>query len=711
MTLRFQKWRLTVVSVFFAIIVCLLFYRIIQIQILRHEMYSNSARGQWHWQAKWPARRGTIYDRNGLPLAVTHKTYTLGVTPRDFPPDEEAHKYLASILNRKPEEIRRILERKESYIFLEKDLCLTGEQEALLSSLSGVKLDPVSDRLYPFGSVTPQFIGSVNDKGVGTGGVELAFQDYLRGDDGWILVNRDARDRVFRPLNAPGREPRNGNDLYLSLDSRVQVIVDFELGQAVERYGAAGGVALVIDSRDGDLLALAERCNREKDNGFPNGSKRALYSTSCIYEPGSTFKLITDAFLLEKGVVGPYDVFYGENGSAQFDFGSFSDEHPRAWLTFKHSFVFSNNICTIKAVMDSDPRDFYDFILRFGFGGRTGIGLPAESKGKLRPPEEWSARSLPSIAIGQEIGVTTMQMAMAYCSLANGGNLLVPRVALRIEDGKDKVVKEFPPIKVRRVLSPETVKLLTEFCRDVVKEGTGKNAAVEGLPVAGKTGTAQKADRNGYIQGKYVASFIGFAPVKQPRLVCLVILDEPEDVYHYGASSSAIVFRKIVEGINLSTDLLANEENSMYAVGKKEKNKTVVPSFFRLKAAEAQSLASSCGLFLKFNNQQGVVYAQEPGPGTLVDDNEEVHLAFHAPSPATIRTVRVPDLRGLSIRKARRMLLECGLKSIIRGYGTVQEQDPSPGREIKTGSEVILNCNPRTHKRGVGNTSLALQRE
>ncbi len=692
MSIRFPKWRLRLVSVFAAVIVCVLFYRIIQVQVFRHRLYNELAENQWHFETKWPARRGRIFDRNGYPVAVSHKTYTIGITQIDFPVNDDAAEYLASVLGKTRSSIKRILKRKDSYFLLGKDLCLTGEQEARLSSLSGIKIDLKPERLNPLSSIAPGFIGSIDDKGIGTGGIEVAFQEYLCGIDGWLLKNRDAMDQLFIPVNAPGKKPVDGNDLYLTIDSRIQSIVDFELEQAVGRYGAVGGVAIVADPQNGNIIAISEKQGTSGKKGTEPYHDAHLYSASCMYEPGSTFKLITDAFLLESGMVEPYDVFYGEQGTARFDFGKFSDDHPFGWMTFKESFVHSSNICTIKAVKDVEKRDFYSFLLRMGFGSRTGIDLPAESKGHLRKLSLWSSRSLPSIAIGQEIGVTPLQMVMAYCAVANGGRLLVPRVVTHVMDPLNREVRDYPVVEVRRVFSPRTVETLVDFCKDAVEEGTGGEAAVDGVEVAGKTGTAQKSDGRRYIEDKYIASFIGFAPADDPRLVCFVMLDEPDAEYHYGGISSAVVFRKIMEGINLSTDIFAYGNGNDIAIGYEEKKDIRAPNFLRLAVSEAERLSSDRKIQICYSRTDGEVYSQVPGPGTLISSGDSVYLSFRCDDTGRMSDVSVPDLRGLSIRKARRMLLECGLKSRIEGYGIVRKQSPAPGCAAKQGSLVKLYC-------------------
>jgi len=682
--------------------VCAIFLRIVQVQIVEHEEISEDAWKQWVEEVREPARRGSILDRNGLPLAVTHRTYVLGVTPRDLPDDDDALEVLSDAASTTRSFFRRLLKREDTYIFVARKVSLSCQQEKRLSSMPGVRLDPDPERINPFHCLTSTLLGSVNEEDRGISGIELSFDEYLRGTDGWKIFVKDANRRLYRRADAPGRKPENGHDLYLTIDSRIQAIVDFELEQAVSRYGAASGAAVVVDPWTGEIYALAEKEGRKKAKR-KTGS--GLFSSSCLFEPGSTFKLVTASYLLERGEVDPYDVFYGEEGKADFSFGTFRDDHECGWLTFKETFRKSSNICTIKAVMDTDRDAYYSFLLRFGFGSRTGVDLPAESGGRLREPGEWSARSMPSIAIGQEIGVTVLQMAMAYAAVANGGDLLVPRITREVRDSEGRVLRKFDPVRVRRVISPATAKTMREFCRDVVLDGTGVKAAVEGLETAGKTGTAQVADGSGYLDNTWVASFAGFVPAKDPRFVCMVVLNEPDYQWHYGGSSSAVVFSEIVEGINLATDLLSPVADIAVDPARPRGDMITVPSFFRLRCAEAVQLAGDSGLSVDFSSDAGEVYSQVPGPGTLVKKGSKVRLSFISEDKGR-DGVTVPDLRGLSIRQARRMLIESGLRSRIAGSGTVLRQDPAPGHRVSKGSTVSIRCGSAL-KRGKSGLALA----
>ncbi len=700
---RFSDWRINTVTVLSVVVVCVIFLRIVHIQIANHEDINEDARNRLHPRVAWTARRGSIFDRNGLPLAVTNRTYVLGVTPRDLPDDDDKLEVLSDAASTTRSFIRCLLKRKDTYIRLARKVSLSCQQEKILSSMPGVRLDPDPERMNPFHCMTPLLLGSVGSDGSGTGGIELSFSDLLRGTDGWKVYSRDAEGRLYRRADAPGRKPENGHDLYLTIDSRVQAIVDFELEQAVSRCGAASGAAVVVDPWTGEIYALAEK---EGAKAGKIKNEAALYSTSCIYEPGSTFKLITSAYLLERGEVDAYDVFYGEEGEADFWFGTFRDAHKFGWLTFKETFKKSSNICTIKAVMNTDREDFYSFLLRFGFGSRTGISLPAESAGTLRKPEDWSGRSLPSMAIGQEIGVTVLQMAMAYCAVANGGNLMVPRIAHEVRDSEGELVREFSPVSVRRVISPGTARKLREFCRDVVVDGTGVRAAVDGIDVAGKTGTAQVADGSGYLQNTWVASFAGFVPADKPRFVCMVVLNEPASDWQYGGLSSAVVFSEIVEGINLASDLLVPEADWIVDSTRLQGDMIAVPSFFRLRCAEAAQLANDCDLNIIFSSDEGEVYSQIPGPGTLIKKGGRVDLSFISGGDRKKSGVAVPDLMGLSIRQARRMLIESGLRSRVAGSGAVLRQDPAPGRKVLRGSTVSIRCGT-SKKRECGGLTLA----
>lgn len=688
--------RMKAISIVMTAIVVVLISRLIYIQILEHESYIQRAKKQWLELKKVRALRGRIFDRNGFPLAVTNWSYAVGVTPAVFPKEKsEAVACLAESCALTKKELRRILTRDRSpYIPLGRDLRLTQNQVTTLSSLAGVRLDPSHDRLYPFPAIPAQFMGSVDGDGRGIAGIEAGFQSILGGKDGWVLESRIPGSKFgYRPVYGPREKAIAGCDLYLSIDTRIQAVVDFELAQAVDRYKALSGIAIVANPWTGDILAISEKPDRKVGQDARKSETAALRSISFTYEPGSVFKLVSYAYLLETKRARPIDSFFVGNGVQTFDWGTIRDDHPtREWLTLKQGFGYSSNICTIKAMMGADRDEFYRFILKLGFAGKTGIDLPAEAKGFLRSPASWSMRSLPSIAIGHEIGVTPIQLVMAYCALANGGTLLAPRLALEARDPSGKLLQRFDPVIVREAISEETAKTLRDFCRFAVLEGTAKAAAVEDIPVAGKTGTAQKIENGIYRHDKFLASFIGFAPAERPRIVCLVILDEPEHPYWWGGSSAAPTFARIIQGINLATDLLAGDRISSIAVKGDKIGRKRVPNFLRLTTAQAVELASRSGIAIEYPKIRGFVFSQSPDPGTIVGRNEVVNLLICPESGQTYKEIVVPSVIGMSLREARRMLLACGFECRVNGSGTVEQQEPLAGQSIPPGSLVSIYC-------------------
>jgi stage V sporulation protein D (sporulation-specific penicillin-binding protein) len=703
MNKTFSLGRVKFLSVLFTLLLGFIVFRLVQVQIVNHNIYMERAEKQWHEKEIWHARRGSIFDRNGVPLAITHNTFTVGISPACCPRSREVLDDLAEILPVSRQRLKKLMSLQREYVQLAKDQSLTEEEIGKLSSITGVKLDQSQKRLYPLKSVPIHLLGKVNCEGGGVGGVEAAFDHLLSGENGWLLINKDAKNRAIPSVNSPGKKPQDGRDLYLTMDSRVQAVTDFELASAVDKYGARWGVAVVIHPETGEIIALSERF--KEDYGDGHGGM-AIHAISCIYEPGSTFKLITDSFLLDGGMVDPYDVFYAEGGEADFEFGTFRDDHPvDGWLTFRESFVKSSNICTIKAVMGSDPEDFYRHIIRFGFGGWTGIPLPAESRGTISPPDRWSDRSLPSISIGHEIGVTPIQMIMAYGAVCNGGKLLTPRLIHKVKDQKGRVINSSGPVEVRRVVSLKTVETLKEFCRKVVINGTGKLAKVDGIEVGGKTGTSQKSNSNGYIENAYTASFIGFAPFDEPEIICLVMLDQPDFPYYYGGQSSAVVFSRIVKGINLSTNLFYKCGDYRMVMEERDEDLVEVPNFLKLSGPDAVVLASSCGLCISQSSGEGMVYSQSPSPGNMIERGGEVKILYLPVKETRSEKVRVPNILGLSIREARRLLVACGLSCRLRGMGLVEEQFPCAGSLVSRGYEVLLRCSLKdvvSRKHGVG---------
>jgi hypothetical protein len=455
-----------------------------------------------------------------------------------------------------------------------------------------------------------------------------------------------------------------------------------------------------MDCKAGEVLALAEYPGPgSRDPRDVVDSLWTVRSVTHMYEPGSTFKLVTAAALLETEKVNSFDVFDAENGKANLGVAVIKDSHPYGHLTFREGFLFSSNIVMAKASTRLEPLEFFEFIRLFGFGARSGIKLMGESQGMVADVDDWSDRTQVTMAFGQEIAVTPLQLVNAFAAVAAGGVLRVPRVVRSIVDENSGDIETFEPVTIRRVVSKETARRLRGFCRSVVEEGTGTNAALNYLDVAGKTGTAEKATpRGGYSATKFVSSFIGFAPYDEPEVVCLVMLDEPSYYNRFGGVSCAPVFARInaalansfstFDGV-LSSDVLDEEDmddsSGLY----------VAPNFLRYNRDRALARARELGLNVLCKGDAGEVVAQDPDPGVTMERDGVVRLYLSGPPRS--ETAQAPDLRGLTMRMAKRKAIEAGLECEVVGTGIVATQRPSPGKSTKSGV-VKIYCKDKTAK-------------
>ena len=402
-------------------------------------------------------------------------------------------------------------------------------------------------RLYPSRELAAQVVGFEGLDGKGLGGVEQVWDQHLAGTEGRALVERDAlgRDVTGAPTVLKASVP--GQGVALTIDATLQYLAEKEVEAAWQRTRSKAAMAVMMDPRTGEILALAIRPTFNP-NAFATATdeQRRNRAITDPFEPGSTFKVIMAAAALEEGVVKPTDRFYGENGKIKVATAVISDWKPFGWLTFSEVLQNSSNVGSIKAGTLLGKDRYYRYITAFGFGQPAGLGLPGESRGQLRPPARWSALSLATMSIGQEISVTAVQILSAFAAIANGGRLMQPQIVRAVLDAQGREASVFEPKAVRQVISPETARELTTIMTAVVREGTGHNAAIPGYEVAGKTGTAQKMDpaTRRYSHAPGILSFVGFAPADDPRMAMIVLLDEPKNE-KWGSEAAAPIFSAI----------------------------------------------------------------------------------------------------------------------------------------------------------------------
>lgn len=542
--------RIYVILFIFIAFFFILFVRLTYIQIISSKELSQIARDQYKRIIKLPPGRGNIYDRHHRVLALTMPVYSVYADPSQIKDIEFTSKKLAKILNLSSKELKNKIRKGKYFVWVKRHISRREMFELENLDLSGIGTVKEKARFYPNTSLAAHVIGYTGIDTQGLAGIEYSFDRYLKGVRGYKYINRDGLGRELVHLNQKYVEPHKGYHLVLTIDEVVQYIIETALKKAVKRWNAKGGSIIIMDPFSGEILGLANYPTFDPNNFLDYSSQhRRNRAISDIFEPGSMFKIVTASAVLEENLVKKGEKIYCENGAYKIHSHILNDYHPYKFLTFPKIIINSSNIGTVKLAQRLGKHKLYDYIRLFGFGSPTGIALPGEAKGIIRKPKHWSKISIASIPIGQEVGVTALQMACAISTIANGGKLMRPLIVKRIEVKENVILKRFTSHIRRRVMSSNTATALKHILAKVVQEGTGRKAAIEGIKVAGKTGTAQKIGKDGtYSNSKYIASFIGFAPVNKPVISAVVIIDEPSPI-HFGGTVAAPIFREIVSKI------------------------------------------------------------------------------------------------------------------------------------------------------------------
>lgn len=526
----------------------LLAARLLFVQLGAAKPLSKLASDQYRNYICLLPKRGVIFDRNLRKLAVSVNLSSIFLDPELIENKEYAIRELSRVLKIKEDELRRKVNEEKRFIWLARKVQPDVEKALRRLGIKGVGFIKEPQRAYPNGTLASHVIGFVGIDNDGLEGAELAFDKFLKGVVGWRYTMRDAKNREVPGYEYREIPPADGNDVVLTIDSIVQTIAERELEEHIKKYNGKAGTVIVMDPYTGDILALANRPTYDpgRIKGYPVDARRNR-AICDFFEPGSSFKIVTATAVLEEDAVEAGDKFFCENGSFRWSRHVYHDHTGHGWLSFRDVIKYSSNIGTMKAALKLGEDRLYRYIKRFGFGNYTGIDLPGEVSGIVRPPSKWSKLSLPSIAMGQEVTVTALQLACAISSLANGGYYVKPRFVDRIQDRTGAIIKKFEPERMHRVVSAETAKEVREILRGVVEEGTGKNAEVKGYFPAGKTGTAQKIEPDGtYSHRKFTASFIGFLPYDEPKFVIVVVMDEPRP-YYYGGTVCTPIFKKVAD--------------------------------------------------------------------------------------------------------------------------------------------------------------------
>jgi cell division protein FtsI (penicillin-binding protein 3) len=623
--------------------------RTFQLTVLEGERYLNMALNQQGDTLTLAAPRGTIYDRDGLPLAASREVFSVAVAPREIRDAARAQELLREHLGITRQQAAAYVDTGRTWVPLPGRF--GAEVREALDGVQGIHFERVLQRFYPNGDVARELLGPVRLDGIALGGLELEFDSILSGRSGLAVVRRDSRGRPLPGAMVRAVEPVPGRDLYLSIDYDLQEIAEQALSDALARTNAVGGELLLTDPETGEILAAVSRTR--------TGRSRSWRAVNEPYEPGSTIKPFTVATLLRLNRARFSDSIYAEQGRYTLHGRVLNDVKPLGWVTLEDALRLSSNVALAKVATRLEAHEQYVGLRDFGFGSPTGVTYPSESAGRLRRPTQWSRQSSASLAIGYEISVTPLQMAMAYGALANGGKLMEPRLVREVRSRDGRVESSNGSRMIRRVIPAEAAASLRDVLVSAVEDGTGSAAAIGAFAVAGKTGTVRIAGSGGYRTGAYYASFAGFFPADHPQLVIVVKLDEPRTRYdgagggYYGGSTAAPVTRAMLEAA------LAARSTHL--------DRSVIA---RPSALVAAGAAFEVGTPARLPRTVSLSQAAEPA----------------TEQEPTLRSV--PDVAGMPMRDGVRRLHTAGFQVRVEGAGRVLRTEPDAGAAV--GSDIVI---------------------
>ena len=543
---------------------CYLIFRLSYLQIYKHHFYFSKAQTQHTVRSNLPSQRGKILDRNRLNLAISVPVPSLYGVPEKIKDINKTTAKTAKILSVNKKNIKKKLSKKTKFVWLKRKI--TPEQANALAKekLEGIEFIEEIQRFYPGNNLLSHVLGFVDIDNKGLEGIEYKFNEHLSGLSGQRVSERDAAGREIVLLINKETAPKDGYHLVLTIDITIQEIVETALKATVKEFSALSGTVVVMNPKTGEILALANQPDYDINHpGKYHESLRKNTAVTDVFEPGSTFKPFILAVALEENLIDLEDRFFCEKGSYVIGSRVLHDAHPFDILTAQEIIEHSSNIGIAKIALKIGPEKLSAYLNIFGFGMKTGIELPGEVSGMLRPLNKWSKHSIYSLPMGHEISVTAIQLVTAFSALANGGFLYKPHIIKEVLDRKNNQIQQSSPELIQKVLSTATTKMVTKaLCGVVSPKGTASKAQVPGYTVAGKTGTAQKTEPDGsYSHKKYISSFIGFLPSNDPEVVILVIINEPHRK-HYGGTVAAPAFRTIAYQIMRYLEIPPDKEQN-----------------------------------------------------------------------------------------------------------------------------------------------------
>jgi len=665
--------------------------RLVHLQVTRHDNLIARARQQQQDAIETSPTRGPVLDREERELARTIDTTSVFVAPDEFKQDKKdtdaqataaidcTAQSLASLLGLDQktvfDQINDAKNNGRRFLWIARRIAPEKAELLEKMELAGVHTRKEPKRYYPNGSLAANVLGFVGLDGNGLAGIEQVYNEKIIGEPGKIFIEKDSLGRAYESTEVLGQP---GQSIILTIDQSIQYQAEAALTTAIEQSGAKAGTAIVLDPHTGDILALANAPTFDpNDVGAASPAARNNWALQNIYEPGSTFKVVAFSAAIEKGLAKPDDHIDCQMGSITVAKRLIHDHHPFGVLTIADALAKSSNVAAIKLGLRVGDPTMFDYINRFGFGARTGIELPGETAGLIRPLSRWQPSSIGSVAIGQEVGVTPLQMVAAFGALANDGVRIAPHLIREIRNANG-VATYRPSPEQHRVISKETASALRGMLEGVTLNGTAKKAQLDGYTAAGKTGTAQKIDprTKTYSSTKFVASFVGFAPVNNPAVVIIVVIDEPGGSYH-GGDVAAPVFRQIAEQILPEMGVMPDTDF---------KNPELVAVAVQ---TPAQISASHQDEKIRESEARQQETRNLTMPQVSARDSRGGEIVY---AVASKDAVLMPDLRGRSVRDVARACSQLGMQVEARGEGgRVVAQTPQAGAELHPGQTVYVD--------------------
>lgn len=608
------KWKLALVTLFICLMFFLIAARSAQLQLLKDDKACLVGRGQHEFEIELLPERGSIKDVAGNNLAMSITSYSIYVNPSKIENKNEFISKVSDSMKLGKDYVEQKVSSNKSFVWLKR---LASEKDKLALQelkLAGLGFIEEPKRVYPHNHLAGQLLGFTNIDSKGIEGVEYLYDSYLSGKRDKLILKRDGLGRVIFEDPSKIEEQGLGYDIVLTIDSRIQHIVDNVLKRNVDYLEAESGFAVVLDSERGSVLAMSSYPFLDPNN-FSESSELSRKNLPIwkSFEPGSTLKPILVAGALEDKLVNPKSKFDCEYGMRRVGNTVINDVHPYNVLSVSDIISLSSNICASKIGEKLGKNRLYDYLDKFGFGKKTGIGIPGETSGKLANSDSWGPVELATISFGQGISVSALQLATAFSSIANKGYLMKPYIVKEIVDSKGNIIRRNLPEIKRRVISYDTAQMITDMLVEAVDNGTGKNAQVKLFKVAGKTGTAQVPDpkNGGYYSDKYISSFVGFAPINPPSITVVVVIENSKKGF-YGGEVAAPVFREIVEKALYYLEINPDGE---------QLDNIIMPNFEGKSRREILRWSETQGIKVDLSGK-GFAINQSPKPGEIINTKE-----------------------------------------------------------------------------------------